>query len=207
MRALEFTTTACCRPELVDKTYTSFQKNLLGVDWKQSTLYLNVDPLPSDKKQEYVKKIAQLFFGKVVSNEPDEANFCKALKWCWNQPKKDFFHLEDDWIMTRKVNIEDLFIILNGKKELDMVCLRAYAEISDNRICLSPALIRYDFAARSGRLESTKNPEQQLRTIKGKARQFPLNSRGIAIKDIGRKWMAGQHYELPSNDFNTWVSL
>ena len=33
---LEFTTTACNRPELLDKTYESFVNKLHGINWKES---------------------------------------------------------------------------------------------------------------------------------------------------------------------------
>ncbi|MGH7130332.1 MAG: hypothetical protein ACREJO_00085 [Phycisphaerales bacterium] len=47
MKPYLFTSTALPRPELFARTIDSFKTNLTGVDWKESTLIINVDPLPA----------------------------------------------------------------------------------------------------------------------------------------------------------------
>ena len=106
---LEFTTTACNRPELLDKTYESFVNKLQGVDYDKSTLYINIDPTPNLKAIWKVVKVAKKYFGNVIYNIPPRANFTKALLWCFNQPKgKYFFHLEDDWELRREIHIQQI---------------------------------------------------------------------------------------------------
>ena len=44
---LEFTTTACVRPELLNQTYKSLNDALVDVDLKtEGILYINIDPVP-----------------------------------------------------------------------------------------------------------------------------------------------------------------
>ena len=45
---LEFTTTACNRPEILEKTYKSFTTNLKDINFNKSTLYINIDPSPDN---------------------------------------------------------------------------------------------------------------------------------------------------------------
>ena len=95
MISLEFCTTATFRPEIIDRTYKSFTDNLLGIDFKISTLYLNVDPIPVGNTKEVID-VAKKYFGNVVYNIPEEPNFTKAIKWCWSQVKNEyFFNLEE----------------------------------------------------------------------------------------------------------------
>ena len=215
---LEFTTTATCRPSIVRKTYTSFTSHLVGIDYKKSTLYLNIDPIPFENDPQLVVKVARKFFGKVVVNIPKEPNFCQAVRWCWCQPQGDqFFHLEDDWVLNGRIHINTLLheMARNGKRCFG-VNLRAYMSIKSRRICLSPCLLKSKIAKEIALdLNPRCNPEKQLRPktldnkIGGKAKKYfnvhYPNTRSV-IRDIGRIWLEKSRYNRGAGpSFITWT--
>ena len=219
---LDFTTTAMVRPDVLERTYRSFARNLGGVELGKSTLHINVDPLPNDAGGlKRMEEVAGKFFGQVHLWSPAVANFAAAVKWCWTQPQGAvFFHLEDDWELMRPVHINQFAPpFLSGPAELACVNLRAYDfPEGDRRICLSPGLWRTSAArAIAGRMVDDWNPEKQLRPKNWGGRAN--NSGGAAegfygqqypglpiIKDIGRAWMARAGVEKSESTgyFNTW---
>ena len=215
---LEFVTTATCRPAIIRRTYQSFVDKLSGIDYKNSTLYLNVDPLPSGQDPAETVAMAKEFFGNVVVRMPETANFCVALKWGFSQVTgSHFFYLQDDWIMIRKCTIQELFkrlskpIIRGTKKKNIGVTLRAYRFIKDNRICLSPSLYLTKWAKEtSAKLADTQNPERGMRDNTPKEYidiHYPVNTKLIMVKDIGRKWLKQNKIKRNTNNprqFITW---
>lgn len=122
---LEFTTTACNRPELLYETYASFSHHLKGVDFGDCLLHLNVDPLPGAENREEVVEVAEGFFGEVNYRMPDEPNFAAAVRWTWDQVATEFFfNLEDDWNLLEAVHIrqiERLFRSLENPPALQVI--------------------------------------------------------------------------------------
>lgn len=211
MIKMEFSTTAMSRPKLLNRTYGSFCKRLTGVDWGNSTLYLNVDPLPAKTDPMEVVQIANKYFGSVIYRVPETANFTKAVQWCWSQVKgPHVFHLEDDWALLRKIPMVDIIEKMKHgykKKKLVQVFLRAYKGISRNKVCLSPGLLDGDFVRSASEIFDTSlNPEIQLRgkIVSGLSTNF---SKDITVVDIGRKWMKRSGYQHPSKKarFNKWI--
>jgi hypothetical protein len=203
---LDFTMTAVRRPELVYQTLASFQQGLHGVDMRRQTLYLNIDPVPTDIPVSKVILVAHEFFQQVVLRTPDKPSFPAAVKWCWGQPKSEFFfHLEDDWLLTGgPINMLTILALLQQDLQLSCVNLRAYDGIQDARICLSPGIHRTAHAkVMASRLSLDANPEKQLRPSTpqcpqgGKhegfwGRQVP---RLPVVKDIGRAWLAQSGFQ------------
>ncbi len=221
---MEFTTTATCRPEIIQQTYESFSTNLLNANLRESTLYINVDTAPAGNNPQDIVDIAKRYFRNVVANISSNPCFCQAFKWCWKQPKEDFFfHLEDDWLLLNRVDINDLFELFSkSDNKLAVINLRAYLEITDDRICLSPGLVKTVFAEYIiDKLDVTTNPEPQTRRMgsantTGKNKmgfyglQYPAQVPEVIIKDIGRPWLAKQGLQRPLTDkymFNTWEPL
>lgn len=206
---IDFTTTATCRPEILRRTLESFKKNLLGVDLSRCRMHCNIDPVPDPKLAFDVERVVMQYFVAARFHHTAEPCFPAAVKWCWSQPETPvFFHLEDDWELTRPVHMRELFRVLAGDGspppglELPMpscVNLRAYDfPDGDKRICLSPGLFRSDHArAMASRMVITANPEKQLRprgadNLHGDKHgeyigvQFP---RERVLRDIGRAWL------------------
>jgi len=206
---IEVTTTAMPRPEVLEKTYRSFTKNITGVDWTKSICYINIDPLPGKKKEvEETEKVAQKFFGKVVSRKPKAANYTLAYKWLWSQPKKKFFiNIEDDWELLEKISLEAL---LRGfDKSKIAVPLRAYSYLYQT--CpTSPSVYRTSFFKNvSDFMKGEENPETQLheyinQNYKKYADKkhrivniYPYGEWRLVVKDIGREWMDKTDYVRP----------
>lgn len=214
---LEFTTTAMRRPGIVLDTYRSFVANLRGVDFKLSTLYLNIDPMPPEGDAGAVVLAAREFFGNVVVNQPEYASFPVAVKWCWAQPGGAyFFHCEDDWLLERPVNIADMLAPLESDHGLSCVNIRAYPH-NDSRLCLAPGLWRTEHAkAIAEKMRADANPEMQLRK---KSEQNPHGGlhngyRGLqmpgprALRDIGRPWMCVNRLaRVRDRHFVTWAKV
>jgi hypothetical protein len=217
---LDFTCTACRRPGILRDTLESFQANLLGVDMAQSVLYLNLDPVPAEGDGDKVIKVADEFFGKVIPRLPDAPSFPGAVKWCWTRPQTEhFFHLEDDWLLIGKANVDEMRYVFDSKPNLACVNCRAYSH-DDDRICLAPGLWKSE-AGRviADRLVLHANPERQLRrTGPGNSNggkhdgyvgvQWPRFRRQVVLRDIGRTWLSTLPYGRDGGrDFTHWKRL
>jgi hypothetical protein len=204
------------RPEILRRTYETFSRNLKGVEFAASTLHLNIDPTPADADSLECVAVAHEFFGHVEVHEPDEPNFAKAVKWCFAQPRGEFFfHLEDDWTLEREISIGELMGFLTEIPGLSVVNLRGYPYAMDY-LCLGPGLWRRQHAAEIGqKLRYDFNPEMQLRTkdnvnIYGGVHVGYLGYQwprvGAVVKDIGRSWLreAGLRKWPNDRDFVEW---
>ena len=207
---IDFTTTAMSRPLIVDRTYSSFSKNLQGIDLKNCRLFINIDPLPPHMKRKEVIAVARKYFKEVHYNLPKVANFTAAVNWIWSNASSEFiFHLEDDWELVRPVSVSKLMNYFQKNDQLLQIILRAYRY--RYRTCaLSPSIIhRKMYSAVGGNLNIKVNPEAQLR---GKKFGIKMPSRGsishktlivvypekikrIILRDIGRKWINKTKYK------------
>lgn len=202
--SLCFTTTAMARPELIERTYGSFKENMSGIDWGSTTLFVNIEPLPDANAVNSVIEVCKQFFGRVVTRTPKEANFTKALSWCWNQVNTDYvLHLEDDWVLTSKIEFKDLLkLFVNDKTK--QVVLRAYPYEYD-KMCLSPSVIRGSWVKRF-EFDFNLNPEVQLRKSWVRPEYINVPHNNIVVKDIGRKWIESSDYKKPGHkaSFTSW---
>jgi hypothetical protein len=225
---VNFTTTAMNRPDIVNATYASFYKNLKGIDWKKSTLLINIDPLPEGDR-EAVVRVGQQYFGHVRARLPKTPNYTAAYNWLWsNADSPIIFNLEDDWELTREVDANMLASFFDREDTLYAVALRAYPHTYIS-VPTSPAFLheRY-YKAIGGNLDPTINPEIQLRgskwgidmptkrpeygphiSTKGKLHMWPegKGNQHIVVKDIGREWMLQSKFRRPEgkSNFTTWV--
>lgn len=211
MIKMEFSTTAMSRPKIANRTYSSFHKRLTEVDWENSTLYLNVDPLPVGVDPMVVVEVANKYFGKVVHRIPEHPNFTAAVQWCWSQVSGPYvFHLEDDWIMKQQVSLEDMVKQMQSgyhNNKIIQVFLRAYKGINRKKVCLSPSLLDGDFVRSASKIFDTSlNPEIQLRgkIITGVSMN---HGKAITVYDIGRRWMKNSGYQRPDTKarFTKWI--
>ncbi len=220
---IDFTTTACIRPEILRKTYESFNENLKDIDLKKCRLIINIDPLPKFDKEKIdeMEEICNSFFGKVLMNVPDEPNFTKAINWCWSNADTDFiFHLEDDWFLMDPIfshEYEDKI----SKKHTYQVVLKAYERVY-TKFCLSPSFItKKVYASVAGNLDESINPEIQFRGKKFDLRfpcpenKIPNDDKILAVReqvvllDLGRDWIRNTGFKKPSQKyrFNKWLEI
>lgn len=194
---MEFTTTACNRPEILERTYQSFTSRLLNTDFSRSTLYINIDPSPNTTNIHKVENIAKRYFGTVVANYPQEANFAKAIIWCFTQPKGPyFFHLEDDWILNSKINIHSMINILESDPDIHQVILQQKNVQQPNEPTFLPSLHKTIISKLFiPHMSPNINPEAQFKKLfrlwKSQRRvrfKYHILGRGL-VTDIGREWL------------------
>lgn len=210
------TTTAMARPEIVEQTYASFLENLQGIDFKDMRLFINVDPLPDPKKRDAVVHVAHKYFGQVWCRMPGEANFSAAVNWVWKSVPDNaeyVFHLEDDWRLLEKVEIDDLLGELTSDEVIE-VALRARS-IGYTKLALLPSLWKAWFCRKvGGHFHEGKNPEIQLRdSMCGvelnprRVRVWPNERDEVILEDLGRPWLSKTGMCKPKLkcDFIRWV--
>jgi len=122
---MDITMTAVRRPEVIEKTLKSFTKNLFTTP-DDYNLIVNVDPVGEGTYDEVVD-VCRKYFANTIIFEVDEPSFPKAVIKVWKMVETDyFFHLEDDWILERPVDINILLGYLERNK--DIACMRLYKE-------------------------------------------------------------------------------
>lgn len=167
--SLEFTTTSCNRPEILERTYHSYFSKLEDVNFKASTVYINIDPTPTAENLEKVEAVAKKYFGRVVVNRPCSPNFAKAVIWCFSQVTGPyFFHLEDDWVLLRPVKVMKVIALL-GSSNLQCVLNKQKSKIFSREAgqpCLIPSLFSTRIVKKYLQLmKDDLNPEYQMKNI------------------------------------------
>ncbi|MHA7775275.1 hypothetical protein [Roseibium sp. M-1] len=106
--SIDVTLISGARPELLKKTLEDYSSKLFK-NFAVRSLYVNIDPFEGGQIEvEACETICKEFFPVVVARKPDSSHFTKAVKWLWSQPAADwFFHLEDDWVLSREVRAEE----------------------------------------------------------------------------------------------------
>jgi len=171
-----------------------FHQNIIN------NVFINIDPVgPGDPRETAI--VAGEFFPikKLTIHVPFTPSFPKAFIWCWQQTLTTdsacVFHLEDDWELTRPIDLQQLFILLRLYPDLSILRLSAFRSGTHimkcwNKLiqwngtffevppdlrgllgfCGHPSLIRKEFIQTVlPHLDSDKNPEKQ---IKGNHPQF-----------------------------------
>ena len=208
------TTTATRRPEVLAQTYKSFQEGT-QLDFKRMRLFINVDPAPPRGSTEKTLEVARSFFGEVITNTPQVANFAAAVKWLWSTVDSPYvFHLEDDWIMTRPVKM--LALLDKLQKNAHVLQVRFRGPPSGDvlrRISLAPGLMRGEVCRLVGAgLVTNRNPEVQLGALEqfgvrrvAKTVALIVPDRPRVIQDIGRAWAKKHGISRPKKSwFTAW---
>lgn len=231
---MDITMTAVLRPEVLQTTLASFNKNLFG-DISNHRLIINIDPVGGVKVQDVLDVIYK-FFRKdmVVYNTPKEPHFGKAAKWCWERIESKYvFHLEDDWELVRKVEMDDLIGILNNNPDIASVRLLIYKSrymkghfkntkskyfIMNDTLTLNPCLYRGEFLKGLSKIMNPNlNPELQVVTAKsnsdiGKYRckwHYAVydHKNNPIVKNIGKDWRIARNLIRAKSGFVTWTEI
>ena len=185
---IDITITATRRPELLDATLSSFSKYLFHTEMPTRVI-INVDPAGNDIDSAAVVAVCHRYFSSVFANCPKSASFPVAFKWVWSQVEAPFvFHLEEDWVLTRHI---DIWAMLDAMyRNPDLAILRLpYRPVTDTSknwtyffpwngeffecpkhirgtlgFCGHPSLLRFSFVVSVlPHLNTTSNPEKQLK--------------------------------------------
>jgi hypothetical protein len=220
---MEFSCTAVNRPEIIERTFQSFHNNLKGVDFKDSTIIINVDPLPTpptSRDMDKITSICKCYFGHHIMRWPGKPNFTDAVNFVWLMASDDvIFHLEDDWILKEVVDISVLMLSFHFNHELYQIVLRAYP-YEYTKLVLSPSILHKRFyKAVAGKLDTKRNPETQLRGrhfgIEMPTPEHHISTSGklvmsgdrVIVKDIGRDWLRKTNYRKPKikDSYVEWI--
>jgi hypothetical protein len=190
MEPIDITMTATVRPDIIRKTLKSYCKNIF-YEKDRYRLIINIDPVGEKVNPETIVNICKEFIPNVIYNVPDKPSFPSAVIWVWSQTRTNFvFHLEDDWLLERHVDIDRLITLLN--KYPQMACLRFckynipsreritlfnakyeynpdgfFITENHNQFGLNPVLIKREFIQESLPLMvHNRNPEKQFRFTK-----------------------------------------
>jgi hypothetical protein len=196
---IDVTMTATLRPGIVSQTLDSFCRNIFK-DRDNYRLIINVDPVGEKIDPIKVLEVCKQYFKNIIFNSPKQASFPTAVIWCWSKTTSDFiFHLEDDWLLTSKIDINDMIRILNLNENL--VCLRLpkcdipksitmklwkakyfytgdnyFVTSSNNQFGLNPVLIKREFIKEAVQIMSLLfNPEKQFRPSKNERMNNLIN--------------------------------
>jgi len=198
---VDITMTAVLRPTVIRQTLKTFCENMF-INRNEYRLIINIDPVGDEKTTaDDVLEVCNEYFNDIKFNVPDKPSFPKAVIWTWKQINTPYiFHLEDDWIIKRPVDIKRLTKVLHKNPQL--ACLRLYkhdipkkknprlfnspytynekgrffqANDSKKQFGLNPVLIRETFIKEALPLMvEDKNPEKQFRYGNEKMRDFVM---------------------------------
>ena len=198
--SLDVTVTATLRPALLDLTLWAFRRNFFSrLPGAKIRIILNIDPLWGDAADvPRMTEIARANADEVLVRTPERPSFGEAVRWLWTESRSPWiFHLEDDWILTRRIDIARL--------EREMARPRA-AQVRFNRrrnklfrrprFSLNPCLLKQEFVREAlAGFDPAQDPEKQilrghLRPLEKKWRYYehgPRRHEPIVV-DTGRRW-------------------
>lgn len=207
---LEFTTTACVRPDLLDETYKSLNDTLVDVDLRtEGILYINVDPVPdsSDEAIEDELAVARDHFSEVHYRvgEPG-GSFPNAVMWVFSQPRGEyFFNIEDDWLFDGEICIQDAISQIESSKLPNIIqcCCWESLELSGkvwpargNKFMLPPSLFAVSTLKpilRKYPIPAKENPETYYQKLRDTQLVDFYNTihikKGAKYIDNGRQWL------------------
>ena len=211
---IDITMTSVIRPTILKRTLDSFCANMFTpeiIKKYECRLIINVDPIGEPYPQDYICNISKQYFKNIIIFKPPFPSFTGAVIRCWEHIDKKFcFHLEDDWILLTKIDVEKMITSL--EEDNDIVSMRLNKESSSvnhqqninfiyhEKLSLNPTLFKSDFLKNIvGYMDTALNPEKQLRVnAPGKRGEILRNVKhGIytgsgnskIVRDIGREWM------------------
>lgn len=184
---MDITITACKRSRVLRRTLESFKLNLIGD--LPCRVIINIDPVGLDEDPYLCLDICRLYFDNVCHRIQPVPNFSDAFKWVWSMVKDDFvLHLEDDWELIRKVDLKDMFRILQSEPDLALLRLPQFKSGADTMknwdkiypyngtyfecpkelkmevgFCGHPSIIKKTFIKNTGPyIDTSINPEKQF---------------------------------------------
>ena len=228
---VDVTTTAVLRPALLNRTFSSFNNNLFrGVSGCKFRLVINVDLIGENCSAVSVIDVAKKYFNDIKINVSESPGFTKSVIWCWKNTKSDYvFHLEDDWLLLKHVNLINMISIMDRNKKLGSLRLSKHYVgskpskllsdgfvIHNNKLSLNPSLMRGSFIRKASLLmDENHNPEKQLRVHDSPRGRFISkwcfgiyigSGRNKLVNDIGRKWMSKTNFKKKTG-FKYWESV
>lgn len=187
MERLDITITATLRPSILKRTLDSFFVNLFR-EWPVRII-INIDPVGDEGTPESVLALCHEYTDTLLALMPTEASFPRAFKLVWSSANSSLiFHLEEDWVLTRPIDLKRMVSLL--KKYPTLYGLRLpFQPVTDSSknwgtffpwngeffecpkenvgtlgFCGHPSLWKREFVQFcADHLDPTRNPEKQIK--------------------------------------------
>jgi hypothetical protein len=195
---------ATLRPEILEITLNSFYHKLLkNFDVR---LIVNIDPIGNKKyTQQDVINVCKTYFSNVVSRTPRTPSFSKAVLWCWQQISSELFlHLEEDWCLKSKVDLNTLVAPFQNKRVVSVrfnITRNVKFKVVDSQviasgISLNPSFFRSTFIKEKiKKYDTNQDPEKQIRKninstlfLNPKFILYGKRNEKALVIDIGKIW-------------------
>jgi hypothetical protein len=205
MITIDFFTMTINNPEILEKTYEYFYKNIKGWNLKDSTLYLNVDPHPDEINLNNMKKIGEKYFKNVVFNVPNCCNCSAAFKWGISSFKSDYlFILEANKCISKEFNILEMIQKFDINSNIVEVCLSPKRDNPLLKYLTShPSIWKKEWLKQIEKLLSPNiNYEYQLRELAllfNKVGYTLANPNNIYLLHIGKNYKEERKYLLANS--------
>lgn len=120
-------TPATLRPDILDRTYSSFYKNMFEEFKRPLSLVINIDPIGDTGARVAMERVIRQYFvlqlrSQVCFNHPPQPSFPRAFLWLWNivmRCTSDYaFYLEDDWELLQCVDLERMVTVMENNPSL-----------------------------------------------------------------------------------------
>jgi len=201
---IDVVTIGTLRPDILEFTLLSFHRKFLR-QFQRARLIINIDPIGDERRStDDVLRICAKYFSEITHRCPDQPHFATAVKWAWEQVETEIFlHLEDDWLLKRKVDATR--IVRGFEADPDLASLRFNLTRNPSRgplyfqgPSLNPSVIRRRFLEEvlpffSPHLDPEKQytyPNDARREVLAHWRHMLYGEPGEAsyVLDIGKKW-------------------
>lgn len=191
MSKIDITMTAVMRPAILERTLKTIVENIID-ERNEFRLIINIDPVGEKVKPKMVLKTIKKYFRDkhIIYNYAESPSFPKAVKWVWENSSAPYiFHIEDDWSINRKIDVNKMINILDTHNDLSSLRLYKYttpkgkafntfgcrwrynkagfyvADRWQKQFGLNPILIKRQFIDEAlPRMRDDVNPEKQFRS-------------------------------------------
>jgi hypothetical protein len=211
------------RSDVLERTLSSFARNLFN-RVRIEQLYLNIDPLWADEREDAkVEQLCRSIVPRVVIRRPERPSFGAAVKWGWSQPQSEWFlHLEDDWELTRPIDLTRVAREMRYKRVAQVCFGRTGKEwrrgiFRYHRFVLCPSFFKSSFARMASALMIPElDPEKQFYNgmnpaLAAAVKPFRICSHGgrfgsHCLVDIGREWRRQRGItKIIENGVSQWI--
>lgn len=203
---IDITITALNRPEILEKTLDSFTKNIIDINISDYNAIVNIDMVIKKDNLNDMEAVIKKHFRYYDINICIHGCFPKAVDYVWSKSQSPYIlHLEDDWVLTDKIEIKKIISdMISEKKKISV--LRAYNYEYD-KMPLSPSIISKDiYKSFCGNFDYNTNPEIQLRKPFITKEMITVIGKKPIVKDIGREWVDQTGLKKPNvkKDFTSY---
>lgn len=204
---MQYAILSIIRPEILERTLSSFQQNVKNNNMFASKCYVNIDNNPNDTRTDQQVKVLQKYFAKenLIINISNQSNFPEAVKWLYTNIDDNIEYtcfIEDDWIFTKEIDMLEMF---KHNEQIHSVIFRCYN--NSNKFYQAHTLHKTSFLKYlAQKMTFTKNPQVEARQLSNPKGFYQYPEQPI-LKDIGRKYLRDNKLQRNSRDPAKFINL